>query len=522
MADVIIRGGLIHDGSGKAPEKADVVIRGDRIALIGRADGLEADTVIEAGGKAVLPGMIDVHTHTDLRMLTHPDRREALCQGVTTEITGACGIGLFPLTRRREEYLPTMRGILGDEPRGFASCAAYLEALPPTGTNVAAQVSHSPLRMEAAGCGNRPLDPEEKRTLEALAREAFEEGAVGLSTGLAYYPAAFGDTEEVAALCRVAARFDAPVAVHQRTAFREPRPGFDPREEVLEFARRSGARLQFSHYRTAPGTAGETDRLLAPIRRGLREGLRLTADFYPYPVGAGYAAVYLPMWAMEGGFSRTMEILRQPACRERLIRDMKRNNPLLENGVVLHAPKHPEYLGLSWREIAARRGVSVPDMLLDLLAEEELDLAYRLETGFDPEKLERLDLDFVTLLREPFYMLGSDTLPGHTLPHPRSFGAFARMLGLAVKYGMDLSLFAQRTAALPARLYALRDRGMIREGAYADLIVFSPENVRSPASFEDPMRPARGMDAVLVNGRAAVLNGTPTGAAAGRPLRRGR
>jgi N-acyl-D-aspartate/D-glutamate deacylase len=521
MLDIILRGGLVYDGTGEPARRVDIGLRKDRIALMGDLRDHQAGVTLDATGKVILPGMIDVHTHTDMQMMGKPKRLEALMQGVTTEITGACGIGVFPLSRDQGAYLPTVRAILGDHPRAYADCAAYLAALPATGTNVAVQVSHSPLRMETIGCTDRPLTADELRRMQALARDAFEQGACGLSTGLAYYPASFGDTAEVVALCRVAAAFDAPVSVHQRTAFRAPCPAFDPREEVLDFARQSGARLQFSHYRTKPSTAGQTDALLNPIRRGLAQGLRLTADFYPYPVGAGYAAVILPMWAMEGGFAQTMERLTNPACKARLLRDILANNPALENGVVTHAPGHPQLVGMTYAQIAGRKSLSIAEMLLELLAQEELNVGYRLETDFDPALLKKQELDFLTLLKQPYAMLGSDALPGQMLPHPRGHGAFAKMLRLTIEHGVDLSLFAHRTAALPAQTFGLKDRGVLREGALADMCVFAPEQMRDQASFEQPERWAVGMDAVIVNGQMAVMGGKPTGICAGRALRRG-
>ena len=299
MFDLLIAGGRIYDGRGGAPFRADVGIRQDRIAAIGNLDSCETAERFDASGMAVTPGWIDVHTHSDWQLIRKPDRKEALCQGITTEIVGACGIGLFPL--KDSDYASVMAGIYGSCPDVYGSCSEYLDALPETGTNAAVHLVHSPLR--CALCGFRDEKLPVKKARE-LARRAFEEGACALSTGLAYYPASFSDTEEVAELCRIAAEFDAPICVHQRTALRENHPlPFDSREEVLEFARRSGVRVHFSHYRTNPRTAGNLEGLLEVIERGVSEGLRVSADFYPYPVGAGYAAVHLPMRVMERRFS---------------------------------------------------------------------------------------------------------------------------------------------------------------------------------------------------------------------------
>ena len=522
MLDKVLLNGKIHDGSGSPPYAADIGIKGDRIACIGHLKDAPAAEKTDIRGKNVLPGMIDVHTHTDIQFINAPDRSEALLQGITTEVTGACGIGVFPLTDGAGEYLPTMRAILGDEIHAYKSCAAYFDAVPASGTNIAVQVSHSPLRMEAAGCADRPLTGKETERMRALAQEAFEEGACGMSTGLSYYPAAFGGTDEAAALCGVAAEFDAPVSVHQRSVFRTPYPGFDPREEVLEFARRSGARLQYSHYRTTPETVGRTDELLEPIRRGLKEGLRITADFYPYPVGAGYTAVMLPMWVMADGFGESMRKLKDPANKERILRAIRDDDQGLIDSVVTHCPNTPEFLGLSYRQISDETGMSVPEVIFRLLTDNDLDVGYRKNTDFDPGIMQRQELDFITCLREPYYMLGSDTLPGQMKPHPRCYGAFARMLRLSEKHGLDLALFADRVCRLPAGLLGIRDRGVIREGAYADLCVFAPGRVAERSTFDDPRQTAVGMDLVLVNGQTAVRDGKATGIRAGKKLRRGK
>ncbi len=520
MLDLVIKGGRICDGSGEASRAADIGIRGERIACIGDLSGAEAAEVIDAAGRYVLPGFIDVHSHIDMQPFNAPERKAPLLQGVTTEIGGACGIGVFPL-REKQEYLPLMRAILGDTVRAFPSCGAYREALPPTGTNIAVQAAHSPPRTTAVGMGDRVPDAAQRDRLLGLAREAFEEGACSLSTGLAYFPAAYGDTDEVADLAKVAAAFGAPVSVHQRTTFRSPQPDFDSREDVLEFARRSGAAVSYSHYRTKPSTAGQTEPLLSYIRRGLAEGLSVTADLYPYPVGASLAAVILPMWAMDGGYSRILERLRDPACRDRLLRDVIAENPRLSDGVVIHAPRHPSYLGRCYDDLAAERGQTVAEMLLDLLVEEELDLAYRTDTDFASEAEKQQEKDCVTLLSEPFFMVGSDTLPEHAFPHPRCWGAFARMLRLCVKYGMGMETFANRAAGLPAEVYGIRHRGFLREGYYADLCLFDPNRVTEHSDFSHPFLQAEGMDLVLVNGCATVRDGALTGARSGRALRRG-
>ncbi len=464
---------------------------------------------------AVMPGFIDVHTHSDMELFLHPNREEALCQGVTTEIAGACGLALFPM--RDSGFAETVTGIYGCRARTFATCGEYMDALPETGVNVAAQLAHSPLRYALCGFDDRPLP---RREAHRLVCEAFEEGACSFSTGLAYYPASFSDTDEIVEICRTAAEYDVPICVHQRSALRRPDMRFDSREEVLEFARGSGIRVHYSHYRTTLNTAGKLDALLEPIERGLSEGLRVTADFYPYPVGAGYAAVNLPMSVMTGGFERIIERLSDPVWRRKILADWRNRPGFISNGIVIHAPRHEEYLNRSYQEIAAGLGTDVPEMLYDLLLEEKLEVAFRPDTGDAAESSAMLENDFIELMRKPYFMFGSDTLPGHAFPHPRSYGAFAKMLRLAIKHHVPLSLFANRASGIPAALFGLTGRGVIAPGNIADICVFCPDKVRECSSFDMPKRLAQGMELVTVNGKIAVRNSHATGICAGIPVKR--
>ena len=513
--DLVIAGGRICDGTGAKPFRADLGIKGRMIEAVGDLAEAETSERFDASGMTVMPGFIDVHTHSDMILLQSPDRASALCQGITTEITGACGLGLFPL--HNEGWGRIMTGIYGGRTRAFRSCAEYLDALPPTGVNVAVQLAHSPLRYSLCRMADFPLP---RRKAAELVRQAFEEGACGFSTGLAYFPAAFDDTETVAELCRAVKDYSVPLSVHQRSALRHELKGFDPREEVLEFARSSGIAVQYSHYRTTPATAGRTAELLEYIERGRAEGLKVCADFYPYPVGAGYAAVNLPFSVMDGSLTEILNRIRTPSVYRSILRQWRSDPKFATRCVLLHAPHHVKYPGRTYSELAKSEDKDIPQFLLDLLIAEKLEVAFRLECNFTEESLRQLELDFLELLKQPYFMLGSDTLPGHQLVHPRSFGAFPRMLGIAVRHGFPLETFANRAAGLPAAQYQLAGRGIIRKNNYADLCVFRPEEVRDDATFEQPFRPAQGMRLVVVNGAVALRDGKITGTRNGMALRR--
>lgn len=519
MLDLLIRNGTVYDGVREEGRITSIGIMGDRIVSTELPEDTPAARTIDATGKTVIPGMIDVHAHTDMWSINHPDCIEAISQGITTQIIGPCGIGVFPLLPRDVDYLKSVEAIIGENARCYSGCAEYLNAIPDTTVNIAAQVSHSALRMAVAGHQDRKLTADEQARMEELTEEAFAEGACGLTTGLAYYPAAFGDTREFIGLCKVAARYDAPVCIHQRTALREPDPAFDPKEEVLDFARGSGAHLQYSHYRTGLKNAGKVRELLEPILRGRAEGLNITADFYPYPIGAGYSAVVLPMWAMDGGLRHTLERLSDPEIRKKIVAEIS-GAPSMLRGVVTHAPLHPEYVGRTYEEIAELRHQHVADMLVELLLEEKLNVGYQLERNFPEPVLAQLDRDFCQLIREPYYMMGTDMLPGQMLVHPRTYGAFTRMLRLVIQNKVGIGLFANRVSYQPAEWFGLRDRGSVREGCYADLCILDERTLSDQATIDDPARLSTGIEQVIVNGACVYAAGRLTGVRSGRALRR--
>lgn len=523
MLDLKIKGAMVYDGRGGCPYAADVGIKGERIATIGDLSEAASLEEIEARGLALLPGFIDPHTHSDALLFRDPQRSGALCQGVTTEFIGACGLGLLPLSRERfAEYEKFMRGALGRLPEGiiFDSVDERIRRLGQTGMNVAVQLPHSPVRLSAVGFLDVPLRGYALDKAKDMLRQGFEEGAVSFTTGLSYYPASFGDTEEVAALCKVAAEYDAPLCIHTRTALREPDPAFDPREEALEIARRSGVRLHFSHYRTEPRNAGDIEWVFDSLERGLSEGLGVTAEFYPYETGSSFGAFFLPMWSVEGGQDAIIKRLQDPADRRRIEAAFQQSIKPELYGVFTHLPEHPEYVGMSFESVAAERNQTVPQMFCDMMLEEALEVGFRGNACSDPAILEQMDRDFMAFMKKPYYMIGSDTLPGHMRPHPRSCGAFAKILRLAREHGLPLELLANRLSYLPARTFRLRDRGEIAEGRYADLVILDPGKASDTASYQNPISLPTGVAYVVVNGRLAVSNEKTTGVMAGYGLRR--
>ncbi len=505
MRPLHLKNARICDGSGRPPVTGEVYAAEGRILAVGPSlpDDSAAEE-IDLGGDYLLPGFLDVHTHSEAALVNGSCRREAVLQGVTTEICGNCGIGLAPLSEEKRGYLRLARSVTGtphaDVPT--TGIGALLGARREYGTNFAVLAAHSPLRAEAVGFGAEEMTPDGLERMKTLLRAAFLEGACGFSTGLAYYPASFCGTQEIVELCRVAKDFGLPFCIHQRSVANRYFPeGVRPLEEAFQIAEESGAHLQLSHYKTRAGSLGRTEELLRPIEEGLRRGVSVTADFYPYPVGCGSVAVVLPLWVMDGGFEAALERLRDASLTSRIAADIDAAYPGAAAYVFTHAPAHPGWVDRTFAEVARERGQSVPEMLVRFLAEEELDGGYMPLEREQVEGDRRFDADFAELLRKEYYMVGSDTLPLHEKPHPRSSGAFRRALEIAREHGIPPETLARRLAGRPAEVFRLKDRGGIAPGRWADLTVLDGEyRVRD----------------VWINGTRTVRDGVCLGRLAGR------
>lgn len=474
MTNWIIRHAQIFDGSGNPPYIADIAIQGDKIIRIGDYSEHNADCEIDAKGKALLPGFIDAHTHSDA-VLANGDKREvAIRQGITTEVVGTCGIGTVPLSGKNRSYLQFTRSIIGNlnEDVDTESVEAFLKSRSCYGTNIGLQVAHSPLRMEAIG--NRDIVPTEQhmRRMETLLEEAFEQGACAFTTGLSYYPASFCDTSELIRLCKVAKQYERPFCIHQRSVkSRRMQEDIDPLQEAIKIAEESGVRLHLSHYKTRLYSVGEVEQLLEPIERAKTKGIEITADFYPYGVGCGDVAVNLPLWVMDGSIEDVLERLSDSKTKVRIAKEMEKSRPNLADGIFTHAPLHPEYVGLSYAQVAEKNGETVSQMLVRYLYEARLEGGYMPHDSKDLSVQEQLNKDYMKLLEKPYYMVGSDTLPAHMNPHPRSSQTFTKILRLAMEQNVPLELIANRLCDNPAKLFGFKERGRIDVGNKADIVL---------------------------------------------------
>lgn len=490
--DVLIRGATLYDGTGEAPRRADVALSGDRIAKIGELADARASVAIDASGLALAPGFIDVHTHDDFALVVRPEMDFKILGGVTTVVVGNCGLGAAPYPMATFMARTFHPGATLPEWSGYAGYLAQLEREPPS-TNAAVLVGHGTARASVMGNEKRAPSVTELELIKAIVREGRDAGAVGISSGLVYQPGTFATTDEIVALVAEMSGTGALYATHMRN---EGAKLLDSVREAIEIGRRAGVPVQISHHKAAGADAwGLVHESLRLIERAQADGMDVHADQYPYTAGSTTLLAIL----QNGGFEATPSALGSIAP---------------EHVVIASAAKRRDWEGRSIAQLAQE---------LELPAREAAKRALELSPGITAVMHSMSEDDVRTVMRHPSTMIGSDgvpSLPGK--PHPRLWGTFARVLG---RYARELGLFpleegVHRMTGMPARKFGLRDRGAIREGAFADLVIFDAARIIDVGTYEDPNHPPAGIHHVFVNGTRAVRDGAHTGARPGRPLRR--
>jgi N-acyl-D-aspartate/D-glutamate deacylase len=494
-ADVVIRGAMIYDGSGQAGKQGDLAIRGERIAAVGSFTVAGKPRVIDGTGLVVAPGFIDLHTHSD-SALTQPATRanlNYLMQGVTTVVTGNCGSG------------PT-------------DVAAYFKAMEAggVGSNVIHQVPHNSVRQRVMGNANRPPSADELKKMEALVEQGMRDGAWGLSTGLIYNPGTYAKTDELIALAKAAARHGGFYASHIRDEGTGLLAAID---EALTIGREAKLPVHISHMkasgRAAWGKAGDA---IALVEKARQQGQVVSADQYPYPASStSLRATLVPASFREGSEKDFQARLKDPEQLERLRKAIASRLDGRDAGksirIARYAPQ-PAWQGKDLAAVAAAEKKPVVEIVLEI---ERHGGAQIVNFGMNEE-------DVRLIMRQPFVATASDgsaMVPGDTVPHPRSYGCFARKIG---RYAIEEKLIslehALRSASgLPADILKLPERGYLKPGYFADVVVFDPETYRDQATYDKPHQHATGVRYLFVNGKLAIDEGQYTGALAGRVLR---
>jgi N-acyl-D-amino-acid deacylase len=525
--DLLIRGGAIIDGSGKPGMAGDVAIRGGRIIETGaRVDPADADRVIDADGLVVSPGFIDTHTHDDAYILYNPQCPEKVFQGVTTVVVGNCGFSIAPVVEARREALMSFLGLLGVGHVDAAladvvSVSDYLdrvEASRPS-LNVLALAGHQTIRIGAMGLDNRSPSPDEREKMKKLAKAAMADGAFGFSTGLNYSPGAAASIEELVEIARVVAGYGGLYATHLRD---EAANQGEAIEEALAIARQSGIRAHISHHKViGKPNWGQSREHLARIEAARDNGLQITCDQYPYTAGSTFLAAVLPPFLHVDGPDAFAEKLKDPELRQAARAELE-GGPLsiardigLENVVISVSPSRPHYVGRSLADIVRDEGQDPYDVVFDLAAADKMEAMIVVHMMNED--------DLKTIMRAPFTMIGSDGIPGfgQGQVHPRFTGAFPRVLGRYVREARVLKLeeAVRRMTSLPAQTFGIKNKGLIREGFDADLVIFYPQEIADKSTYESPLEKPDGIHWVIVNGEITAENSQMTDAAAGSVLR---
>lgn len=538
--DLIIRGGLILDGSGQPAFKADVCIEGNRISEINTIGHADALNVVNASGLAVAPGFIDLHTHSDFVLLVNPRAESKIRQGVTTEVIGNCGNSAAPLLGPAREQAIKQQKHRYDVEVNWKSFDDYLCKLEKgVSLNVAALMGHGTVRQCVMDMEERLPTAGELDEMRGLVAKAMEEGAFGLSSGLVYPPGRYADTTELVELCRVVSKFGGIYASHIRG---ERETLFEAVEEALKIGEEACVSVQISHHPAKIGAWGKSPETLAMVDEAVNRGLNVTCDFHPYVAGSTAMSALLPPWVQEGGTSRILRRLRDKELRRSIKDDMieeKIPGPgpcgLVKRGmwdqiIVSSYPKE-EPVGRTVAEIARERGIDPFDAYFDLMlkSEAEGDIV-----GFYYN-----EDDIRAVLAHPCSIIGSDGsalapygILGRGRSHPRSYGTFPMIFRKYVRGETRSELWndsggkvillekaVMKMTSAPAEKLGLRDRGFIRPGMWADIVIFDPKTIGDTATYLDPYRYPTGVVHVFVNGVAVISGGEHTGALPGKPLR---
>jgi N-acyl-D-amino-acid deacylase len=525
MADIIIRNGRVVDGMGNPWSRADLSIAGDRIEHIGHVEG-SAPTVIDAQDMCVCPGFIDIHAHPDLTILYKEVQDYKLRQGITSEVSGNCGFTAAPLNPETADMLKRYVGFI-TPPSGVSwewrTFADYLDVVRSSvpATNIAPLIGHGTVRIAVLGFDQRAPTPQELERMKALTEEAMEAGAFGLSTGLVYVPGTYSETEEIVELAKVASRYGGFYATHMRN---EDDRLMDSIRESIEIGLRADLPVQISHHKAAgKANHGRVGESLALLERTREDGLDITADQYPYHASSTTLLSVLPPWAQEGGVDQVMVRLQDARDRERIRGELlsplgeTRMGAGLDGTLVssLSSEANQRFIGLSINEISDLRNQDPVDALFDLLLEE------RCNVGMVAFSMSEEDVR--TVMAHPTTIIGTDGLYSPGNPHPRIYGTYPRILGRYVREEKLLTLeeAVRKMTSFPARKLGLANKGVLRAGADADVVIFDPKKVIDKATFQQARQYPEGIEYVIVNGRICVEGGRFNGQTAGRVLTRG-
>ena len=538
MFDIKIINGTVFDGLGGKGVRADVGISGEMITAIGDLSAAEAGTVINAEGKAVAPGFIDMHTHSDVSVIYDRKVSSKIHDGVTTEIVGNCGIGVAPVNEDKKDLLIAYLGtrLVGSIPvklelpwNTMDEYLGHIEKNPPA-ANIVPLLAHGPIRINEMGFSKEHPTAEQIENMQREIAKGMEAGCVGLSSGLVYMPGEYSTAEELAELCRAVAPYRGFYVTHIRT---ESSGVFEAIDEAIEIASGGGVPLHVSHLKLAGvDVYGNADKLLAVVDNARAGGLDMTFDVYPYDTGCTSLGACISPWAFEGGVEKMVERLKDQKVRDRIKNDILNGIEGWQNFAhasggwqnitiaTVFKKEGEKFLGKTIEEAAAMENMDPFTFIFDFLVEQQsrVQILVKMMKEEDIEKI----------ISHPMSMIGSDGMSLSTegimssgKPHPRAFGTRARVLARYVREKKLLSVeeAVKKMTSMPASRLRLDRRGILREGYFADVVIFDPATVEDTATYQDPKQYSKGFETVIVNGKTALQNGMETGVFSGRVLR---
>lgn len=529
-ADLLIRNGLIYDGSGGEPQRGDLAIRGDRVVARGALEAWQAARVVDAQGQAVAPGFINVLSWATESLLVDGRALSDIRQGVTTEIFGE-GWSMGPLTPAMKKEQSEQQGDIKFE-IDWTTLGEYLDGLVRRGVsvNVASFIGAATVRQHELGNADRAPNAEELQRMRALVAQAMQDGALGVGSSLIYAPGFYAKTDELTALVAEAAKYGGGYISHMRSEGENFLPAL---EELIGISRATGARAEVYHLKAAgKPNWPKMQQAITRIEQARAEGLPISANMYPYAAGATGLDASMPPWVQEGGLDAWVKRLKDPAIRKRVKAEMRKPGKTWEN--LLYGAGSPDRLlllgfkteklkplaGKTLGQVARERGRSPEDTAMDLVIEDHT----RVFTAYFLMSEDNVKLG----LGKPWVSIGSDAEAAapegdflKSSTHPRAYGSFARFLGHYVRDEKvaGLSDAIRRITRLPAQNWKLKDRGCLDTGCYADVVIFDPARIQDLATFEKPHQLATGVRDVFVNGQQVLQDGAPTAARPGQVLR---
>ena len=520
--DVVIKNGTLVDGIRNETYKADIGIIGEYIKQIGNLQNAMGKTIIDATGRVVSPGFIDIHTHTDIEILINRKAESKIRQGVTTELAGNCASSAFPMKHPLPDYekrLAEKANLTID----WTNLRGFHAAIEKNGTaiNHATLIGQGTLRGYVMGDDQREPTAKEMEQMKKLVAEAMEQGAFGLSTGLEYTPSGFAETQELIELCKIVANYGGFYATHIRS---EDKAVLEAVGEAIHIAETAGLPLQIAHFKAVGKTNWwKLPKMIDLVERAAERGLKVTADRYPYIAYSTGLTILYPQWALDGGLEQLILRLKDEKTRQSMKADtMKKVRGYGWDKIVisnLHKKYNQWLIGKSIGEAAASKNVDPYEFMCDLIVDEEFNVSH-IGFGMNEETTEMV-------LKHPLVMLGSD---GSSLapygplsegkPHPRNYGTFPRFLGYYVRERkiMTLPEAIKKMTSKPAAKLGLKDRGSLEQGNFADIVVFDPNTIVDTATFIEPHQYPVGIDYVVVNGTTVIDHGKHTEKLPGKVL----